>query len=333
VTFVDEATLDVRGGDGGRGCIAFRREKYVPRGGPSGGDGGDGGSVWLCADPGLNTLVKFRFKRSFVAARGRHGEGSNRTGASGQDLEIRVPVGTVVRDTATDEVIADLTEDDQRQRLVEGGRGGLGNARFATATRQAPRFAKPGQPGSEGRFQLTLKLLADVGLVGLPNAGKSSLIRRISAARPKVADYPFTTLVPHLGVVAVDDETSWVVADIPGLIEGAHAGHGLGDRFLRHVERTRVLVHVIDAVDPELEAAVAFEVVRRELELAAAGLEGKPYVVALNKMDAVADDEIVVRLERAIGRPVHGISTVSGQGINELIADVTGRLREEVLLK
>src|SRR5713101_7194618 len=244
--FVDEAKIYVKAGDGGNGCVAFRREKFVPRGGPSGGDGGAGGTIFLEANSHDNTLLRYRFNREFRAERGRHGEGSNCTGHSGADLVLQVPVGTVVFDDETGEQLADLTEAGQRFTLALGGRGGRGNQHFAKPWHQAPRESEDGQPGEARHLRLELKLLADVGLVGFPNAGKSTLISRISAARPKIADYPFTTLEPNLGVVKMDDFRSYVVADIPGLIEGAHLGHGLGIQFLRHIERTRVLLHLID---------------------------------------------------------------------------------------
>ncbi|HUD98717.1 MAG TPA: GTPase ObgE, partial [Bryobacteraceae bacterium] len=244
--FIDEARILVKAGDGGNGCLAFRREKYVPRGGPSGGDGGRGGDIFLVSTVHQNTLIQFRFNPEHKAQRGRHGEGSNCTGAEGHSIDLLVPVGTVVYDDATGERLHDFTAPDERFLVARGGRGGKGNARFATATHQAPTEHTPGQPGEEFRLRLELKLLADVGLVGFPNAGKSTLISRISAARPKIADYPFTTLEPQLGVVSLDDYRSFVVADIPGLIEGAHLGHGLGTQFLRHIERTRLLAHLVD---------------------------------------------------------------------------------------
>src|SRR6202034_2042716 len=244
--FIDEATIRVKAGDGGNGCLAFRREKYVPRGGPSGGDGGRGGDVVLVASQQHNTLLHFRFNPEHKAERGRHGEGSNRTGREGESIEVPTPVGTVVYDADTGELLHDFTQAGDRLVIAHGGRGGRGNARFATSTHQTPTEHEDGKPGEERRLRLELKLLADVGLVGFPNAGKSTLISRISAAKPKIADYPFTTLVPNLGVVSTDDERTFVVADIPGLIEGAHEGHGLGIQFLRHVERTRLLVHLVD---------------------------------------------------------------------------------------
>ena len=268
--FVDEVDIHVAAGHGGRGAMSFRREKFVPRGGPNGGDGGAGGSVYLVADSNLNTLLNYRFQREFSAGRGAHGEGSNRTGRSGGNIELQVPVGTVVYERRDGELVqlADLTQDGERVLLAKGGLGGRGNAQFATSTNRAPRRAEPGLPGEEKDLRLHLKLLADVGLVGFPNAGKSTLISRISAARPKIADYPFTTLAPNLGVVSLSDDRTFVVADVPGLIEGAHAGHGLGHRFLSHLERTRVLVHVVDVSSASGRDPVEdFDVIARELEL------------------------------------------------------------------
>src|SRR5688572_25830888 len=249
--FVDEVDIHVTAGDGGRGCLSFRREKFVPRGGPDGGDGGLGGSVYIVASPRKNTLIDFRYHPEFEAGRGQHGQGSNKTGFSAPDLEIEVPIGTLVfekdpADPAAVQRLADLTEPGQRVLVARGGRGGRGNAKFVSSTNRAPRRVEPGEAGEERFLRLQLKLLADVGLVGFPNAGKSTLIARISAARPKIADYPFTTLTPNLGVVTLSDDRSFVVADVPGLIRGAHAGQGLGDRFLRHIERTKVLIHLVD---------------------------------------------------------------------------------------
>src|SRR5216684_1949748 len=279
--FVDEAKIYVKAGDGGNGCVAFRREKFVPRGGPSGGDGGAGGTIFLEANPHDNTLLRYRFNREFRAERGRHGEGSNCTGHSGADLVLQVPVGTVVFDDETGEQLADLTEAGQRFTLARGGRGGRGNQHFAKPWHQAPRESEDGQPGEARHLRLELKLLADVGLVGFPNAGKSTLISRISAARPKIADYPFTTLEPNLGVVSTgtgaDDKRSFVVAAIPGLIEGAHEGHGLGTQFLRHVERTRLLAHLVDVSEASGRDPVHdFEVVLGELESFSEDLARKP---------------------------------------------------------
>src|SRR5246127_508994 len=289
--FIDEAKIKVKAGDGGNGCMAFRREKFVPRGGPSGGDGGRGGDVVMESSERHNTLIHFRFNPEHKAERGRHGEGSQRTGREGEDVVLKVPVGTIVYDEATGEKVFDFSRPDERMVIARGGRGGRGNARFATSTHQAPRECEPGRPGEERVLRMELKLLADVGLVGYPNVGKSTLISRISAARPKIADYPFTTLEPNLGVVAVGEEPeviSFVVADIPGLIEGAHHGAGLGTQFLRHVERTRLLVHLIDVSDNGRPNPVKdFEVIMNELESFGAGLEKKPMIVVASKIDAV----------------------------------------------
>ncbi|HXE81118.1 MAG TPA: GTPase ObgE [Vicinamibacterales bacterium] len=325
--FVDEVEIDVTAGDGGRGCLSFRREKFVPRGGPDGGDGGDGGSVYLVASPHLNTLVSFRYHPEFRAERGRHGQGSNRTGANGRDLSIEVPIGTIVYEqdpeTGAWREIADLAHEGDRALVARGGKGGMGNARFATPTNRAPRKTQPGLPGEHRRLRLHLKLLADVGLVGYPNAGKSTLISRISAARPKIADYPFTTLTPNLGVVSLSGDRSFVVADVPGLIEGAHAGHGLGHRFLKHLERTRVLIHVIDVSGASgRDPASDLDVLRRELRFFDEQLSAKPQVVAANKMDAVADESVLVSLEKRcaeLGLPLFRISAVTGQGLAPLL--------------
>jgi GTP-binding protein len=320
--FVDEVDIHVEAGSGGRGCLAFRREKRVPRGGPSGGDGGPGGSIYVVASPHTNTLINFRFHPEFAADRGGHGEGSNRTGRSGQDLELDVPIGTLVYEKDPPRLLADLAEDGQRVLVARGGRGGLGNARFATSTNRAPRKVQPGEPGEIKDLRLELKLLADVGLVGFPNAGKSTLISRISAARPKIADYPFTTLTPNLGVVGLSDDRSFVVADVPGLIEGAHRGLGLGDRFLRHLERTKVLVHVVDVSGASGRDPVQdLDIVRRELELFRPEFAGRPQLVAANKIDAVHDNARVKALGRrakALGLPFFRISAVTGAGLPHL---------------
>src|SRR5438309_4067428 len=287
--FVDEAKIYVKAGGGGNGCMAFRREKYVPRGGPSGGDGGAGGSIILEATQHDNTLLRYRFNREFRADRGRHGEGSNRTGHSGTDMVLSVPTGTVVIDEESGERLADLTRPGERITVARGGRGGRGNQHFAKPWHQAPRESEEGQPGEERRLRLELKLLADVGLLGFPNAGKSTLISRISAARPKIADYPFTTLEPNLGVVSVDD-SSFVVADIPGLIEGAHLGHGLGVQFLRHIERTRLLAHLVDVSDSTgREPVHDFEVILEELAAFSEDLAKKPMILVATKIDAAQD--------------------------------------------
>ena len=320
--FIDEVRILVKAGDGGNGCLAFRREKYVPRGGPSGGDGGRGGDVTLVADEHENTLLKFRFNPEHKAERGRHGEGSNKTGAEGRSIEVEVPVGTVVYEDATGERLFDFTEPGQRFLVARGGRGGRGNARFATSTHQAPTEHEPGRPGEEKRLRLELKLLADVGLVGFPNAGKSTLISRISAARPKIADYPFTTLEPHLGVVQLEDYRSFVVADIPGLIEGAHLGHGLGVQFLRHIERTRLLAHLVDVSDGSGRDPVHdFEVILEELGSFSQDLVKKPMILVATKMDAAQDPARVTSLRdlaAARGLPFYEISSVTGQGIEQL---------------
>ena len=325
--FIDRARIFVKAGDGGNGCVAFRREKFVPKGGPSGGDGGRGGSVTLRADPELNTLLAFRYRRLFKAGRGAHGEGSARTGRSGRDLVIAVPPGTTVLDEATGDRLADLVAVGQEVVVARGARGGRGNAHFATPTRRAPREAEPGAAGEERWLLLELRLLADVGLVGLPNAGKSSLLSRISAARPKIADYPFTTTEPVLGVVPLPGAPGIVVADIPGLIEGAHRGAGLGHEFLRHVERTRVLVHVVDFSGPDPEAAVA--TVERELRMHSPELMIRPVIVAANKMDLPAAREQWERFAAemaARGREALPISAATGEGVQALLRVVLALL-------
>jgi len=320
--FIDEARILVKAGDGGNGCLAFRREKYVPRGGPSGGDGGRGGDVALVSDEHENTLLRFRFNPEHKAERGRHGEGSNRTGAEGHSVDVPVPVGTVVYDEATGERLFDFTAPGQRFTVARGGRGGRGNARFATSTHQAPTEHEPGHPGEEKRLRLELKLLADVGLVGFPNAGKSTLISRISAARPKIADYPFTTLEPHLGVVQLENFRSFVVADIPGLIEGAHLGHGLGVQFLRHIERTRLLAHLVDVSEASGRDPVHdFETVMQELAAFSEELARKPMIVVATKMDAAQNPGRVAPLRQLAssrGLAYFEISSVTGQGIEAL---------------
>jgi len=320
--FIDEARILVKAGDGGNGCLAFRREKYVPRGGPSGGDGGRGGDVSMVSTEHQNTLLQFRFNPEHKAQRGRHGEGSNRTGAEGQSIELQVPVGTVVYDEATGERLHDFTTAGERIVVARGGRGGKGNARFATSTHQAPTEHEPGKPGEELRLRLELKLLADVGLVGFPNAGKSTLISRISAAHPKIADYPFTTLEPQLGVVSMDDFRSFVVADIPGLIEGAHLGHGLGVQFLRHIERTRLLAHLVDVSESSgREPAADFATVMAELASFSEELAAKPMILVATKMDAAQDParvESLRQIAKQRGLPFFQISSVTGQGLDEL---------------
>jgi GTP-binding protein len=320
--FIDEARILVKAGDGGNGCLAFRREKYVPRGGPSGGDGGRGGDIFLVSTEHQNTLIQFRFNPEHKAQRGRHGEGSDRTGAEGYSIDLKVPVGTVVYDEATGARLHDFTASGERFLVARGGRGGKGNARFTTSTHQAPTEHEPGKPGQELRLRLQLKLRADVGLVGFPNAGKSTLISRISAAHPKIADYPFTTLEPQLGVVSMDDDRSFVVADIPGLIEGAHLGHGLGTQFLRHIERTRLLAHLVDVSESSgREPAHDFETVMAELASFSEDLAAKPMIVVATKMDAAQDPARVNSLRQIAterGMPFFEISSVTGQGLDEL---------------
>src|SRR6202521_4655561 len=336
--FIDEAKIRVKAGDGGNGCMAFRREKYVPRGGPSGGDGGHGGDIWMESSERHNTLVHFRFNPEYKAERGRHGEGSKKTGRDGEGIVLKVPVGTIVYDEDTGERVHDFSRPDERVVIARGGRGGRGNAQFATSTHQAPREHEDGRPGEERNFRLELKLLADVGLVGYPNVGKSTLISRISAARPKVADYPFTTLEPNLGVVLAGEkgkEESFVVADIPGLIEGAHKGSGLGTQFLRHIERTRLLVHLVDVSDgsgrPDVVKDV--EVILGELASFGAHLEEKPMIMIASKID-VANKDKVIKLNRYCNGQklkLYEISAVTGEGIEPLkyaIAHEVEKLRE-----
>jgi GTPase len=320
--FIDSAEIHVKAGDGGNGCVAFRREKSVPRGGPSGGDGGNGGSVWAVADPTYNTLYHLRHQNHYRAERGEHGMGSNRHGKTGADVEVRLPLGSVIADTESGERIADLVNAGERVRLVKGGNGGWGNQHFATPTRQAPRFAKPGLSGEERRLAIELKLLADVAIIGFPNAGKSTLISTISAAKPKIADYPFTTLVPHLGVVTSHhDRRTLVVADIPGLIEGAHRGAGLGIRFLKHVERCRLLCHLVDASAPgDAEKDVA--AIEAELEAFSSDVARRPRVLVASKIDAVSDAGRVASILRAVERrrlPFFEISAATGRGLKELV--------------
>jgi GTP-binding protein len=337
--FVDEAKILVKAGNGGNGCVAFRREKYVPRGGPSGGDGGHGGSIFVEANPNDNTLLRYRYNREFKADRGRHGEGSNCTGHSGDDMILQVPIGTLVFDEQTGETLADLAKAGQRVLIAHGGRGGRGNQNFAKPWHQAPREHEDGFPGEERHLRLELKLLADVGLVGFPNAGKSTLISVISAARPKIANYPFTTLEPNLGVVNADGGTgghgtelgrTFVVADLPGLIEGAHLGAGLGIRFLRHVERTRLLVHLIDTSDSNADDPIhAYEIITEELNSFSELLTEKPMIVAATKLDATTDTARLEALrafcaERAV--EFHSISAATGDGVKDLVRSIADAL-------
>jgi GTP-binding protein len=334
--FVDEIDIFVKGGDGGAGCISFRREKFVPRGGPDGGDGGDGGSVYLEADRALTTLLDFRYQRHYHAERGQHGEGSNRHGASGADLIVRVPLGTVVTDRDTGEEIGDLTAPGQRVVAARGARGGRGNARFSSSINQAPRRADLGRPGPERWLHLELKVLADVGVIGFPNAGKSTLVSRVSAAKPKIGDYPFTTLQPTLGIVRIDGDRTFVIADLPGLIPGASQGRGLGHQFLRHTERTRLLLHLLD-LDPATGRDPLEDLAVIDAELAAYSpeLAARPQLVVANKVDvAEGDPDAAAALERvrshcaATGRVFHAISAVTGGGLDQLLRDVADRLGE-----
>lgn len=320
--FLDEVKVYVKAGDGGNGCLAFRREKFVSKGGPSGGDGGRGGDVIFVADEHQNTLMNLRFNPEHKAERGRHGEGSNKTGHNGADLEVKVPVGTIVYLWDTGEQLCDLAKPGERFIVAKGGRGGRGNARFATPSHQAPTEHEEGRPGVERLLRLELKLLADVGLVGFPNAGKSTLISRISAARPKIADYPFTTLHPQLGVVPMPDNKSFVVADIPGLIEGAHEGHGLGIQFLRHIERTRVLVHMVDTSESTgRQPKKDFEIILNELGSFSPALLEKPMLLVASKIDAAEDSKriaAVKRIAKAKGLPFFAVSSATGEGLEEL---------------
>ncbi len=333
--FIDEAKILVKAGDGGNGCVAFRREKFVPRGGPSGGDGGRGGDVVMQSSQQHNTLIHFRYNPEHKAERGRHGEGSNCTGRDGESITLQVPVGTSVFDAETGELIHDFSLPDERVVVAKGGRGGRGNQHFATPTHQAPRESEPGRLGEERTYRMELKLLADVGLVGYPNAGKSTLIARISAAKPKIADYPFTTLAPNLGVVTVGlapNEESFVVADMPGLIEGAHLGAGLGIQFLRHIERTRVLVHLIDVSDGSgrPDPIEDFKVINAELENFGHGLAEKPMVVVASKIDAANPEKLKKLTASAKRRKLEffAISAVTGQGIEDLKWALAKRVRE-----
>ncbi len=331
--FVDEVKIRVQSGDGGNGCISFRREKYVPKGGPDGGDGGRGGDVVFKVSNRKRTLLDFRYRHLFKASSGKHGQGQDRHGRRGEDLVLEVPPGTVVKDASTGEVLVDLAMADQTWVAVRGGAGGRGNARFVSSTRQVPRIAEDGEPGQERELLLELKLLADVGLVGLPNAGKSTLIAAISAARPKIADYPFTTLVPNLGVVEQEDAPPFVVADIPGLIEGAHQGLGLGVRFLRHVERTRILVHLLDvSTMPEHEPLLPLKQIEHELESYSSSLADKKRVVALNKIDLLAHEparlETLARICRQAGYETVLLSALTLQGTRELVR-LLGRLLDQ----
>ena len=333
--FVDEATIRVQAGNGGHGCLSFRREKYVAKGGPDGGDGGDGGSVYLVADAALNTLADFRVARKFRAEVGQGGAGRNMTGKSGDDLEVMVPQGTVVHDVDTGELICDLTDDGQRQMVAEGGQGGLGNTRFKSSVNRAPRKITNGTPGEARHLKLELKVLADVGLLGMPNAGKSTLITAMSAAKPRIADYPFTTLHPNLGVVRVGRLQSFVMADIPGLIEGASEGAGLGIQFLKHLQRTRLLLHLVDIapIDPNADPASEVKAIAKELEQFSAELAEKPRWLVINKIDLLADDDLAVARDMLLEEldwagPVFEVSAATGAGTEALGHAVMQALEE-----
>lgn len=330
--FIDETKIRVFAGDGGRGCVSFRREKYVPRGGPNGGNGGPGGDVVMVADPQLTTLLDLRYQKQYKAGRGQHGMGSDCHGRRGDDRVIHVPVGTIIRDAATGELIGDLPTAGERVIVAAGGRGGKGNAHFVSSTHRSPRFAQPGEPGEERELEIELRLLADVGIIGLPNAGKSTLIAAISAVRPKIADYPFTTLVPNLGVVGYEEGKSFVVADIPGLIEGAHEGHGLGHKFLRHVMRTHLLIHLIDAsqIDPE-DPLADWKTVNRELALFDPQLAKKPQIVVANKIDLPDARENVKILAGRLPKefkPLYTISAATTENVQKLVQTVGGKLSD-----
>ncbi len=330
--FIDEAKITVRSGDGGNGCLSFRREKYVPKGGPNGGDGGRGGDVIIVADENISSLLDFKYKRYYRAQRGEHGKGKNQHGKDAPDLYIPVPVGTIIKESSSGKVLADLTKDGQKFIVAKGGKGGRGNARFATPTNQAPRYAEPGKKGKEVEIILELKLLADVGIIGFPNAGKSTLISCISAAKPKIADYPFTTLIPNLGVVTYGEGESFVIADIPGIIEGAHRGTGLGIRFLKHVERTDLLLHLID-ISPhtERDPVEDYEILNQELSKFSKELSIKPQIVVLNKIDITEAKEILPEIKARFkekGIEVSEISAAEGKGTKELVYRIAHELKK-----
>jgi GTP-binding protein len=330
VKFVDEAKIYVKSGNGGNGCVSFRREKFVPRGGPNGGDGGNGGDVIIIARENMSSLLDHHYKQHYKAGNGEHGKGSDRHGKNARAILVPVPPGTVVKDFVTGETLGDLTKDGETLVVAKGGRGGRGNARFATSTNRAPRYAEPGEKGEEKTLLLELKLLADVGIIGFPNAGKSTLISRISAARPKIADYPFTTLIPNLGVVSYDRGKTFVVADIPGLIKGAHEGAGLGIKFLRHIERTRVLIHLID-LSPvtERDPIEDYQAMNKELEAYSPDLGKKPQIIAPNKIDITESREKLEEIKayfKKLGIKVFPISSATGEGVNKLINEVVRRL-------
>jgi GTP-binding protein len=330
--FIDKAKIYVKAGDGGNGCVAFHREKFVPMGGPSGGDGGKGGDVIIVADSHLQTLMDFKYKKHYKAQKGQHGQGGNKKGKDGEDLIIKVPVGTVVKDAQTGEVLADLVEDGQSVVVAKGGKGGKGNAAFKTSTNQAPMTAEPGEKGEEKWIELELKLLADVGIIGFPNAGKSTLISILSKAKPKIADYPFTTLTPVLGVLQLDVNDFLILADIPGLIEGASEGLGLGHEFLRHIERTKFLIHLIDVSDfRERDPIEAFNIINKELENYSPNLVKKPQIVVANKIDALSDKSLIENLEKYFtqkGYPFVAVSLITKEGVDKLINILRDKKRE-----
>ena len=333
VKFIDEAKIYIKSGDGGRGCVSFRREKYVPRGGPNGGDGGNGGDVVMIGNRNMTSLLDHRYQQHYRAKRGEHGKGKDQHGKNAEDLYIPVPLGTIVKDRESGEVLGDLTRDEETLTVARGGKGGKGNARFVTSTNQAPKTAEPGGEGEEKTLVLELKLLADVGIVGFPNAGKSTLISRISAARPKIADYPFTTLVPNLGVVSYGDGGTFVVADIPGLIEGAHEGAGLGIQFLRHIERTKILVHLID-LSPltERDPVEDYDTMNNELRSYSEELSQKPQIVAANKTDIAGSEERLEELEQSLDKKsvkLYPISSATGEGLDDLIWGIVQLLDKE----
>jgi len=327
--FVDRAIIHVKAGDGGRGCVSFRREKYVPRGGPDGGDGGKGGDIIIKATSSLHTLLDLSSKRDYIAENGAHGKGKKRHGKSGKPLVIKVPTGTQIYDLESGVLLKDLKRDGESVVVAKGGHGGKGNARFATPTNRAPDYAEEGEQGEERVLRLELKLIADVGIVGLPNAGKSTLLAKVSSARPKIASYPFTTVYPYLGVVDAGDYRRFVMADIPGLIEGAHKGAGLGDHFLRHIERTRVILHLVDIKPYTNQKPIeAYRAVRRELRLYSPALARKPEIIAANKMDIAGADEAFEEFRKAVGKEVYPISAVTGEGIPRLINAILRKLDE-----
>lgn len=330
--FVDRARVRLIAGRGGDGCVSFRREKFVPRGGPDGGDGGDGGSIYLIADPGMNSLINYRYNPYFKAENGAHGKGKKMHGHKGRDLYLRVPVGTVVKDARTGEVLFDFTEPGQKFLAVRGGKGGRGNAQFATPTNRAPRYAEPGQEGEERELLLEVKVMADVGLVGLPNAGKSSLLRRVSGAKPRVEPWPFTTLSPHVGVVQLDDERSFVMADIPGLIENAHKGAGLGTKFLKHIERTKIVVLLLDLSPEALNSLRQIDILLKELENYSKELAVKVRAIAVNKIDLIPDEKRdfsdIIKRAKNMGVEFYAISALTGEGVEKFLQGIYSLLKE-----